>query len=566
MEKKIKQIKSHVLISVSFWFILLLFSIFCGTVYFKIVQINNKLTEITKIAYPTVESSDNLIITLHESSSLARSSVNCRSIYELKKIEKRTNEIIRINHEAVVKLGDLANQYPSKYPTLKTMLEEAEKEFKAYLKIVKQIFNAQRNKLAGKSKEDNSTLLDELNNKVNLAINLLNKITFHANQELKKTDAEATNAINTAMISIVILFLIAALTGLLITYFITRTISKAEKEKDDAFNEIDQIFNSAPVGMWLVNNNLEISKVNNTFLEMTATEEKEILGRKANDIWNKFGVEIDEEAYDRILTGKSDYVYEKKISVDKKKKIICSITALPFFSNKGKIIGILENFIDITERKLAEKEIMLAISTERQRMGQNLHDSIGQKLTGLSYLNQAIKTSLRDHSYNAANDINQSISIIAEIIDQTRLLSKNLYPVNFEKFGFASALRELSIETGQLFNISCEVRIQDDLSVIDTDVQINLYYIAKESIHNSIKHGKASKITMNLTEDSDYIILEIVDDGKKDKTRKKSNNRLSADGIGMRIMKYRAGLIGARFNAAENNAGGFTVSVRYRKQ
>jgi len=106
----IRNLKSSVLISAGFWFILLLFSVFCLTTYLNITRIKDSLNEIINITFPTVESGDDLIITLHDSSNLVRLSLFSKSIDELNLIENRFYDIIKFNRKAVKRLYIIASR------------------------------------------------------------------------------------------------------------------------------------------------------------------------------------------------------------------------------------------------------------------------------------------------------------------------------------------------------------------------------------------------------------------------------------------------------------------------
>ncbi len=215
---------------------------------------------------------------------------------------------------------------------------------------------------------------------------------------------------------------------------------------------------------------------------------------------------------------------------------------------------------DITETRRLQKDIMAISELERQRIGQELHDGLGQKLTGIAFLAEALKGSMKEKGYPELEDIEEILSNITESIDHARKISSGLWTTRLESYDAERALRELADDTEMLFGITCRLENRVRESVVNNSVVINLYFICRESINNAIKHGGAGNIVITLSDDPEFLYLEIHDDGRgaPDAFRKKT-------GIGLRIMQYRAGIIGGTCSF-ENTPGGFIVRVAVRKE
>ncbi|MFH1719054.1 MAG: PAS domain S-box protein, partial [Planctomycetota bacterium] len=153
---------------------------------------------------------------------------------------------------------------------------------------------------------------------------------------------------------------------------------------------------------------------------------------------------------------------------------------------------LLEEF---TRRTRLEKELLGIVEREQQRTGRELHDSIGQQLTGIAFMVEVLGQKLSDKSLAEeaayAQKINRRIHHAAE---QTHSLVKGLRPVDLDRSGLAFALQELAEDTQQLFSISCTFLCEDNVSVHSVSVASNLYRIAQEAITNAIKHGKTRNI------------------------------------------------------------------------
>ncbi len=539
------------IITAGFWFVFFLFAFFYLTAYLNIARINGKLNKITDIAFPTVETCDELIITLERANKLSREMLLEIDLKNIENLEKEFKNIIIKNKVARGKLFRLS----ARNRKLNTSMAESEKKIEEFINYAKTLFLKRKIILTNKGRINISAEIKLLDRKVETTTDSINKIISYADNILKKTDKGVKDSILTTHLIMLVLFIGSFIVGALITIWVINTISEAEKSKNSAYHEIDQIWNTASVGMCLVNRNYMIVRVNETFIKMFRLKGQNLVGEKYSHIWEMFKCHFSETLYDMIFNDKKNFEYEKVFTLGEGTELICLVKSTPFLSSTGTITGVLESFIDITEKKNLEKDIMSAIESERQRIGRDLHDSLGQKLTGLSYLNQAIRNSLRNGSYAVINEVEESIKIISELIDQTRTLSKGLHPVELDRFGLVMALHELALETERIFDISCEVRIRDKIIFDDPVIEVNLYYIVKEAVNNSIKHGNAGKIKIILQKEDGYIKLEIIDDGRGDDYSHPGN-----EGIGLRTMKFRASIIGADFKASGSKEG-FKISV-----
>src|SRR5262249_38387116 len=117
---------------------------------------------------------------------------------------------------------------------------------------------------------------------------------------------------------------------------------------------------------------------------------------------------------------------------------------------------------DITERKLAEldrarleQEMLKLAEQERQRVGHDLHDDLGQILTGIAFLAKSMETKLSARSLPESASMSEISSLAQEAIAKARNLSRGLAPVTLEPGGFVAAINELAATTERLFGVRC---------------------------------------------------------------------------------------------------------------
>ncbi len=210
---------------------------------------------------------------------------------------------------------------------------------------------------------------------------------------------------------------------------------------------------------------------------------------------------------------------------------------------------------EIEERTRLEKELLSIIERERRRIGQELHDSIGQQLTGIEFMTEALEQKLSSKSLPEASYAAKITRRVAQATDQTRELAKGLHPVDLDENGLMSALEELTATTEHLFGLSCSLRCDRLVPINDISVAINLYRIAQEAITNAIKHGRAKNILVELSSSGDCSKLTVENDGL-DFSQARDRN----EGMGLKIMNYRAEMIDATLNICTGANGGTIVT------
>jgi len=200
---------------------------------------------------------------------------------------------------------------------------------------------------------------------------------------------------------------------------------------------------------------------------------------------------------------------------------------------------IIATGIDITERKHLEKAILDISAREQRRIGQDLHDGLGQHLTGIAFMAKVHEAKLADRSRTEADDAAKIVKLVNEAIHKTRELARGLLPVVSEADGLMSALQLWTSEVEDLFGVSCRFHCETPVLIHDVTTATHLYHIAQEAVTNAMKHGEARRILIQLTAEQGRGRLTINDDGKGI-----AEGPAKVEGMGLHIMHYRAGMIG----------------------
>jgi PAS domain S-box-containing protein len=225
----------------------------------------------------------------------------------------------------------------------------------------------------------------------------------------------------------------------------------------------------------------------------------------------------------------------------------------PFSDADGSRL-VLKLGLDITDRKELERQVLEISGEERHRIGRDLHDVLGQNLTGIAFLSKALAQRLKAQSAPAAWQAAEIADLVTKAVAQTRALSRGLCPVELVEEGLMNALRELASNAERLFGVPCQFECAERILVPDGVVATNLFLIAQEAVHNAVKHAAASRLWIRFARADGQLVLGVGDDGVG-----LPEVPVQGKGMGLRLMHYRANLIGASLTVRRGSGGGTEV-------
>ena len=231
------------------------------------------------------------------------------------------------------------------------------------------------------------------------------------------------------------------------------------------------------------------------------------------------------------------------------------VTATALKDEAGKPTALATTERDVTERKQTERKVLEVAAAEQRRIGQDLHDGIGQELTGLSLMAQSLMEALSERSLPEAQTATKIAAGLQQAIKDVHTLSRGLIPVDGDGEGLMAALTDLAARTSELKGMTCTFTWDEPVPVEDKSTATHLYHIAQEAVTNALKHGQARHIQISLRADDRSLTLQIQDDGVG-----MPHQRAETNGMGLRIMRHRAGLIHATLNLGPAEGGGTLVT------
>ena len=213
---------------------------------------------------------------------------------------------------------------------------------------------------------------------------------------------------------------------------------------------------------------------------------------------------------------------------------------------------------DVTERKLLEREILEVSSLEQQRIGNDLHDGLGQELTGVALMLRALAVRIGKEYPHANMEVGEIVALVNHSIESTRALARGLSPVSIERGGLLPALQTLVERARGAYGIAIQLRrlVRRPLR-LEPDSATHLYRIVQEALTNAVRHGRATRVSLTIASTATHIDFSIRDNG-----RGMTQPTSRRGGIGLKTMTYRAQMLGGELSILPAKGGGTIVRCR----
>ncbi len=210
---------------------------------------------------------------------------------------------------------------------------------------------------------------------------------------------------------------------------------------------------------------------------------------------------------------------------------------------------------DVSERKRLEREVLDIANRERRRFGHDLHDGLCQELTGVALMLRGVATDLKRDIVPTVRHVEELVALVNRAIENSREMARGLSPVTVERGGLVPALNALAHRSRESFGIS--VRLRSKLlagQTIDEAMASHLYRITQEAINNAVRHGRARAVVVSLQVNADKVQLSVSDDGIG-----LPAHAAEGPGMGLKIMNYRARMMGGVVDVGPRRSGGTRV-------
>jgi PAS domain S-box-containing protein len=356
-------------------------------------------------------------------------------------------------------------------------------------------------------------------------------------------------------------------------------LRRNERELSSQLHEIEDLYRTAPVGLCLLDQDLRYVRINSCLAEINGLPVSAHLGCTVRDVVPDLADRAETFMREVLATGRPvlDHEIESRDEIRPGVKRSWLESYYPVRGVDGMVDGVSCVVQDITalkeaetlaraERRLeleaqahsrVEAEVAAAVESERLRLGTELHEGLGQELAGIAYLMAALHRTLRGAaSEQAASEAMRLEDMITRSIERTRVLAKAFYPVEMETLGLVGSLEEMAYNAMRSFDVRCRVHadLESGASDLRGSMAIQLFRIAEEAIYYEVKLGCAREIEISVAVDDDKFVLTVTSDGEG-----VPSDLEHVQSAGLRMMQYRAGIIGGELDVRSPLTGGTLV-------
>lgn len=342
---------------------------------------------------------------------------------------------------------------------------------------------------------------------------------------------------------------------------VTRALTEARerRERRQAESALEEqrvllgtLIDSLPEMIYAVDTDNRIKIVNRALLDALKKKREQVVGRRLSELSEEEGVlDIEAQAADSIRTGRSLTDQERAwIEPDGSVRWF-TYTQVPLHDHGG-TSGLVCTLQEVTARKTLEQEILEISNREQRRLGSDLHDGLGQELTGLSLLLKGLEVQLSREAPHYLSQVQKISDLLARAIQSTRSLARGLAPVNLERGGLPEALKQLAARCTDIYSLQCSFEnAAQKLPELEEGAATHLYRIAQEATTNAARYARAKSIKIELRSTSRRLQLSIADDG----IGLSAGLAQGRPGMGLKIMEYRARMLGGSISFEEPGTG-----------
>jgi signal transduction histidine kinase len=215
---------------------------------------------------------------------------------------------------------------------------------------------------------------------------------------------------------------------------------------------------------------------------------------------------------------------------------------------------------DVTERLTLEHELLDVASHEQTHLAHDLHDGLGQTLTGIALFLRGLGDQIVRELPAHAEDFERVNALVSKSIEDTRRLASGMSPIAVERAGLAGALTALSAQAKELYGLQVVLEI-DPLfhTAIENHVASHLYHVVQEATSNVARHAHATLLKISVQMTGSELHLSIADDGIGLTESPQASDGVG--GLGLRIMRYRAQRVGGTFRIDRGSPHGTVIRV-----
>jgi PAS domain S-box-containing protein len=198
---------------------------------------------------------------------------------------------------------------------------------------------------------------------------------------------------------------------------------------------------------------------------------------------------------------------------------------------------------DLTQKRELEKQMIDIANEERRRIGRELHDGLGQMLTGIRMVAESLARKLKANEIPGAGEVQEISEMIRDADEHARAISRGLVEVHLVEKGLSNALDNLAGRIFNTFGIDCVYTESGQIEFANHTNALHIYRIVQEAVTNAVRHAEAANIQICMSKNESNVVITIEDDGIGFELENGFR-----EGSGIKIMQYRADLLGGKID------------------
>ena len=309
---------------------------------------------------------------------------------------------------------------------------------------------------------------------------------------------------------------------------------------------LTDFFDAAPLGLLWLRPDGEVERVNDAELEILGRSRDEVMGQRLD------AFHVEEGGIAGLLRGVAagETLCDQRFQVRRADGSLRHVLIDANGSWRERKLTHCRFYVrDITPRVDLEREVLTIAEREQERIGHELHDDLCQQLTAIEFMSESVAGRIAGRDPRVARELREISGLLRSANRQTREIARGLsLHAVLHRGGLAAALKDFALRIRKVYHCRCRFTNRTEVVIVDPLLCTNLFRIAQESVTNALRHGRATRLELVLAESGGDLVLEVVNNGRPLRAKE-------GGGMGLRIMQYRAGVIGGRLELVPRARG-----------
>ena len=329
------------------------------------------------------------------------------------------------------------------------------------------------------------------------------------------------------------------------------------REQKRLLREQRMIFNAVPSMIWFKDTQNNVVRVNQAVCDLLGLPASQIEGRSCDDLFPEEGAAYYRDDVEVLRSGEPKLGYLEPQTLPSGELRWIRTDKSPLYADDGAALGVLAVVTDVTEQRRAvlQAAVLEKAVEERQAMGRDLHDGIGQQMTGVRMLVEKLRRRVGRGEQLPVEALDEVAGVIASAGTEVRRMIAGLTPERIAPEELCTALAQVASNVQTFYGVRALSDCAPEVPGLGEEAANHLLAIAQEAAINAAKHAGASGIRVRLTAGEAGVVLCVTDDGRGLPEGVVASGEGST-GRGLRILRFRADAMGARLEVGDARPGG----------